>query len=177
MQSKTSLGSSREVVQGCGVSFANYLCLVPLIVGQNFCATHATTIQTGPKVCPRGHRTQLVLYWLLLPCQWPHWDFVATGQGSGVWIHTGTKIWTCEERFALLWTPEIRHVSEWDLHSRIVLVRSLVELIELVSVYFICCTVASDIYWLQTLVVLNTVVQSGGHGAWPWPASAVALKK
>ena len=34
--SNASLGSSREVVQCCGVSFANYLYLVPLIIGQNF---------------------------------------------------------------------------------------------------------------------------------------------
>ena len=49
MRSKTSLGSSREVVQGSGVSFANCLYLVPLIIGQNFCATHATINQTGPR--------------------------------------------------------------------------------------------------------------------------------
>ena len=48
MRSKISLGSSREVVQGCGVSFVNCLYLVPLIIGQNFCATHATVNQTGP---------------------------------------------------------------------------------------------------------------------------------
>ena len=46
--SKASLGSSREVVQGCGVSFANCLYLVPLIIGQNFCATHTTINQTVP---------------------------------------------------------------------------------------------------------------------------------
>ena len=39
MRLKTSLGSSREVVQGCGVSFANRLYLVPIIIGQKFCAT------------------------------------------------------------------------------------------------------------------------------------------
>ena len=48
MRPKASLGSSREVVQGCGVSFANCLYLVPLIIGQNFCATHASVNQTGP---------------------------------------------------------------------------------------------------------------------------------
>jgi hypothetical protein len=46
--SKVSLGSSREVVQGCGVNFVNCLYLVPLIIGQNFCATCATTNQTWP---------------------------------------------------------------------------------------------------------------------------------
>ena len=49
MRSKASLGSSREVVQGCGVSFINCLYLVPLIIDQNFCATHATINQTGPR--------------------------------------------------------------------------------------------------------------------------------
>ena len=44
--SKASLGSSREVAQGCGVSFVNCLYLVPLIIGQNFCAT---SNQTGPE--------------------------------------------------------------------------------------------------------------------------------
>ena len=48
VRSKASLGSSREIVQGCGVNFANCLYLVPLIIGQNFCATHATINQTGP---------------------------------------------------------------------------------------------------------------------------------
>src|SRR6185503_11736799 len=47
VRSKTSLGSSREVAQGCGVSFINCLYLVPLIIGQNFCAT---SNQTGPRV-------------------------------------------------------------------------------------------------------------------------------
>ena len=46
MRSKVSLGSSREVVQGCGVSFANFLYLVPIIIGQIFCT--ATMNQTGP---------------------------------------------------------------------------------------------------------------------------------
>jgi len=36
VRSNASLGSSREVVQGYGVSFANCLYLVPLIIGQNF---------------------------------------------------------------------------------------------------------------------------------------------
>jgi hypothetical protein len=49
VQSKVSLGSSREVAHGCGVSFINYLYLVPLIIGQNFCATCAKPNQTGPK--------------------------------------------------------------------------------------------------------------------------------
>ena len=48
MRSKASLGSSREIAQGRGVSFTNYLYLVLLIIGQNFCATHATNNQTGP---------------------------------------------------------------------------------------------------------------------------------
>ena len=48
MRSKTSLGSSREIAQGCGVSFTNCLHLIPLIIGQNFCATCATHNQTGP---------------------------------------------------------------------------------------------------------------------------------
>ena len=48
VQSKASLSSSRRVVQSCGVSFANWLYLVPLIISQNFCATHATINQTGP---------------------------------------------------------------------------------------------------------------------------------
>ena len=59
MRSKTSLGSSREVAQGCGVSFVNYLYLVPLIIDQNFYTTCATTNQTGPRAplltcCARG---------------------------------------------------------------------------------------------------------------------------
>ena len=49
MGSKASLGSSREIAQGCGVSFVNCLYLVPLIIGQNFCATCATHNQTGPE--------------------------------------------------------------------------------------------------------------------------------
>ena len=47
MRSKASLGSSREVAQGCGVSFVNCLYLVPLIIDQNFCATFTATNQTG----------------------------------------------------------------------------------------------------------------------------------
>ena len=50
MRSKSLLGSSREVEQGCGVSFVNYLYLVPLIIGQNFCATSTTNNQTGPNL-------------------------------------------------------------------------------------------------------------------------------
>ena len=34
---------SREIAQGCGVSFINCLYLVPLIIGQNFCTTCATS--------------------------------------------------------------------------------------------------------------------------------------
>ena len=52
VRSKASLGSSREVVQDCGVSFANCLCLVPLIIGQNFCTTCAKPNQTGPVLLP-----------------------------------------------------------------------------------------------------------------------------
>ena len=43
MLPKTSLGSSREVAQGCGVNFINWLYLIPLITSQNFCVTCATT--------------------------------------------------------------------------------------------------------------------------------------
>ena len=49
MRSKTSLGSSCEVAQSCGVSFVNCLYLVPLIIDQNFCTTCATSNQIGPK--------------------------------------------------------------------------------------------------------------------------------
>ena len=49
MRSKASLGSSREVVQGCEVSFANCFYLVHLIIDQFFCITHATINQTGPR--------------------------------------------------------------------------------------------------------------------------------
>ena len=49
MRSTTLLSSSREVAYGCGVSFINWLYLVPLIIGQNFCATCANLNQTGPK--------------------------------------------------------------------------------------------------------------------------------
>ena len=48
-QSNASLGSSREVTQGCGVSFINCLYLVPLIISQNFCATCASINQTWPQ--------------------------------------------------------------------------------------------------------------------------------
>ena len=44
-----SLSSSREVEQGCRVSFVNYLYLVTLIIGQIFCATCATLMQSGPE--------------------------------------------------------------------------------------------------------------------------------
>ena len=54
MRSKTSLGSSREVAQGYGVSFVNYLYLVPLIIGQIFCATSTTSNQTGPEAAGQG---------------------------------------------------------------------------------------------------------------------------
>ena len=57
VRSKASLGSSREVEQDCGVSFVNYLYLVPLIIGQNFCTTSTTNNQTGPcswECCGRG---------------------------------------------------------------------------------------------------------------------------
>ena len=37
MRSKASLDSSREVVQGCEVSFVNCFYLISLIIGQNFC--------------------------------------------------------------------------------------------------------------------------------------------
>ena len=49
VRSKTSLGSSREVEHGCGISFVNYLYLVPLIISQSFCATCARANQTGPE--------------------------------------------------------------------------------------------------------------------------------
>ena len=45
VRSKASLGSSREVEYDCGVSFVNYFYLL-LIVGQNFCITCATLVQT-----------------------------------------------------------------------------------------------------------------------------------
>ena len=55
MRSKASLGSSREVAQGCGVSFINCLYLVPLIIGQNFCATCAIVLeQTKQGLIGRG---------------------------------------------------------------------------------------------------------------------------
>ena len=47
MRSKVSLGSSREIAQGCGVSFVNCLYLIPLIIGQNFYTTY-TTANQGP---------------------------------------------------------------------------------------------------------------------------------
>ena len=49
MRSKVLLGSSREITKGRGISFVNYLYLVPLIIGQNFYATCATLVQTGPQ--------------------------------------------------------------------------------------------------------------------------------
>ena len=49
MRSKASLGSSREVEHGFGVSFVNCLYLVLLIIGQNFCATCGNLNQTGPR--------------------------------------------------------------------------------------------------------------------------------
>ena len=61
MRSKASLGSSREVAQGCGVSFVNYLYLVPLIIGQNFYAICATSNKTGPRtVAHREVNTEAV---------------------------------------------------------------------------------------------------------------------
>ena len=48
MRSKTSIGSSREVEQDCGVSFINWLYLVPLIIDQNFYTTCTTRNQTEP---------------------------------------------------------------------------------------------------------------------------------
>ena len=48
MQSKASLGSSREVAQDCGVSFTNCLHLILLIIDQNFCTTCTTQNQTRP---------------------------------------------------------------------------------------------------------------------------------
>ena len=50
VRSKASLGSSREVEHGCGVSFVNCLYLVPLIIDQKFCATCGTSNQTGPRL-------------------------------------------------------------------------------------------------------------------------------
>jgi len=58
VRSKTSLGSSREVVQSCGVSFTNYLYLVPLIISQHFCATCAKPNQTGPNYVRLSRRCQ-----------------------------------------------------------------------------------------------------------------------
>ena len=52
MRSKSSLGSSREAAQGCGVSFVNCFYLVPLIISQNFYATRATENQTGSRRLP-----------------------------------------------------------------------------------------------------------------------------
>ena len=49
MRSKTSLDSSRKIAQDCGDSFVNCLYLITLIIGQKFCATHATSNQTEPK--------------------------------------------------------------------------------------------------------------------------------
>ena len=72
MRSKASLGSSREVVQGCGVSFTNCLYLVPLIISQNFCTTHATTNQTGP----------LDFYGAV--CEWPR----DSGLSNDGWTYT-----------------------------------------------------------------------------------------
>ena len=61
MRSKASLGSSREVEHDCGVSFVNCFYLVLLIIGQNFCATCASTNQTGPET--KGKGRLLFLIW------------------------------------------------------------------------------------------------------------------
>ena len=59
MRSRASLDSSREVAQGCEVSFINYFYLVSLIIGQNFCATCATTNQTEPRSCRLPEREEI----------------------------------------------------------------------------------------------------------------------
>ena len=45
---KISLDSSREVAQGCEVSFVKYLYLIPIIIGQNLCYVCYALNQTGP---------------------------------------------------------------------------------------------------------------------------------
>jgi hypothetical protein len=47
VRSKDSLGSSRKVAQGCGVSFVNCIYLVTLIISQNFCALVLQTTKQG----------------------------------------------------------------------------------------------------------------------------------
>ena len=59
MRSKASLDSSREVAQGCRVSFVNWLYLIPIIIGQNLWYFLAHTNQTGPEwqSCHKGSHT------------------------------------------------------------------------------------------------------------------------
>jgi len=46
VRSKVSLDSSREIAQGCRVSFINYFYLILLIISQNFCTICTTSNQT-----------------------------------------------------------------------------------------------------------------------------------
>ena len=65
-----SLGSSREVAQNCGVSFVNWLYLVPLIIGQNFYTTCATSNQTGAKGAGAASHPIPLSSRLLIPLRW-----------------------------------------------------------------------------------------------------------
>ena len=49
VRSKISLDSSREVAQGCEVSFVNYFYLIFLIVGQSLCQTATDQTKQGPR--------------------------------------------------------------------------------------------------------------------------------
>jgi hypothetical protein len=59
VRSNALLDSSREIVQGYGVSFINWLCLISIIISQSLCYFLAQTNQTGPYLCPRDARLMM----------------------------------------------------------------------------------------------------------------------
>ena len=78
VRSNASLGSSREVTKGCGVSFINCLYLILLIISQIFCTI---TNQTGPK--KRWQRLlSMLLCSFLAPCPLVvSWELLRTDPG------------------------------------------------------------------------------------------------
>ena len=95
------------------------------------------------------------------------------GQGSRA--STGSETWKCQRSVFLsgqsleidMWVNEACTRTYCTYYYR---VRKPSRAQELISSYCVCvASLPQTIYWLQTLVALNTVVQLAAHRACPWP--------
>lgn len=116
---------------------------------------------------------------------WPHWDFVMTGWPRFTLLDspcTGSETWKCERSVFLsgqsleidMWANEACTLTYCTYYYRVRCpsrdhwIDQFAYLIW--DAYCVCvASLPQTIYWLQTLVALNTVVQLAAHRACPWP--------